>query len=255
MRRAHGGVRLAGEVSLLQPGFVPLYHQLRELLTEKIESGEWTPGYQLPGENQLTAEFGVSRFTVRQALGLLEKQGLVERKRGKGSFVARPKYVHNLLLNGAIAGIQPQKITLHHIGKIVPPVKIAGELQLPDGEETWELRRSIAVSGEPIVFVRSWLPVRMFPDFDEYHPDVVPMQRILRYNYAISTLRQHKEIQVTTLDDEEARVLSASVGMPALLLTYTNISQKSAPYEYRKVIVRGDRSKYYVDVDMPEMLV
>src|SRR5262245_44724335 len=95
---------------VLKPGFVPLYHQLRELLTEKIESGEWMPGHQLPGENQLTAEFGVSRFTVRQALGLLERQGVVERRHGKGSFVARPKYVHNLLLNGVISDIKPQQI-------------------------------------------------------------------------------------------------------------------------------------------------
>jgi DNA-binding GntR family transcriptional regulator len=163
--------------------------------------------------------------------------------------------VHNLLLNGAIASIQPQKITLHHIGVSVPPAKIADELGLAEGDQTWELRRSIAISSEPIVFVRSWLPLRMFPDFDQHGPDVTAMQRILRNFYGISTLRQHKEIQVTTLDDEEARVLSASVGMPALLLTYTNISQKGLPYEYRKVIVRGDRSKYYVDVDMPEMLV
>jgi GntR family transcriptional regulator len=240
---------------LLQPGFVPLYHQLRELLTEKIESGEWTPGHQLPGENQLTAEFGVSRFTVRQALGLLERQGLVERKRGKGSFVARPKYVHNLLLNGAISGVQPQKMTLHAIENVIPPTQVADELGLPSAETTWALRRSIAVSGEPIVFVRSWLPARMFPDLDQHDPGSIALQRLLRIHYGISTLRQRKEIQVTTLDDEEARILQASIDMPALLLTYTNISQTSTPYEHRKVIVRGDRSKYYVDVDMPEMLV
>ena len=240
---------------MLQPGFVPLYHQLKELLTEKIESGEWTPGYQLPGENQLTAEFGVSRFTVRQALGLLEKRGLVERQRGRGTFVARPKYVHNLLVHGAIGRIQPQKTTMHHLAPVIPPAKVREFLGLGADEQVWDLRRSIAVDGEPIVFVRSWLPVQMFPDFDQHHPDRIAMQRILRNNYGITTLHQRKEIQVTTLDDEEARVLKVSVGMPAMLLTYTNISQNSVPYEYRKVIVRGDRSKYYVDVEMPEMLV
>jgi GntR family transcriptional regulator len=64
---------------VLKRDVVPLYHQLKELLTEKIESGEWEPGYRLPGELEISKEFGLSRATVRQAMGLLENQGLVER--------------------------------------------------------------------------------------------------------------------------------------------------------------------------------
>jgi DNA-binding GntR family transcriptional regulator len=74
------------------------------LLVEKIDSGEWATGHQLPTEFELSSEFRVSRATVRQAMQLLAKQGLIERMQGRGTFVARPKISHNLLsmfTNGA----------------------------------------------------------------------------------------------------------------------------------------------------------
>ena len=92
-------------------------------------------------------------------------------------------------------------------------------------------------------------------NLDSHDPGRQPMQQILREHYGVYTARQHKEVEVTTLDEEEARLLEANLGAPALLMTYLNFTPKGQAYEYRKMIVRGDRSKYYVDVDFPEMLM
>src|SRR3972149_6342148 len=82
---------------MLDANHLPLYQRLRDFLVEKIEAGEWRPDHQLPGERQLTAEFGVSRATVRQAMQLLENQGLIQRRQGRGTYVARPKFAYDLL--------------------------------------------------------------------------------------------------------------------------------------------------------------
>lgn len=76
---------------------VPLYRQLSDLLRGQVMSGEFTPGQRLPSEAQLGEQFGISRITIRQALGDLEREGLVTRVPGKGTFVAeRPKQIEGL---------------------------------------------------------------------------------------------------------------------------------------------------------------
>jgi len=70
---------------------VPLYHQLSQILREKIEQEEWKEGEQIPTELELCEEFGLSRGTVAQALRELEDEGLVYRKQGRGTFVAEKK--------------------------------------------------------------------------------------------------------------------------------------------------------------------
>jgi GntR family transcriptional regulator len=238
----------------------PLYHQLRELLLHQIETGEWLPGHQLPTEKGLSSEFGVSRATVRQALQFLEHQGLIERFAGRGTFVARPKISHNLLdmyvnprefkVEGVVA-----KIDRIGLGHMPANSNVAARLDLSPGDDVWELRRIITVDGTPDMLITSWLPYRDFPDFDRPAIQTRTMKAFLREQYGIDGGRQHKEIEVTVLDETEAELLGANVGTPAFLVTHLSMTGDGRPYEYRKMIVRGDRSKYHVDLETPEPLV
>ena len=69
----------------------PLYHQLAEQLTARIRSGEYPPGSRIPSEHQLSADFAVGRPTVRQAIEVLARKGLLTRRRGAGTFVCEPQ--------------------------------------------------------------------------------------------------------------------------------------------------------------------
>src|SRR5699024_7880819 len=71
---------------------IPLYHQLKEILKEKIESGEWQTGDKIPSENELRQQYDVSRNTAIKALDDLMKDGLLKRVQGRGTFVSRPKF-------------------------------------------------------------------------------------------------------------------------------------------------------------------
>jgi GntR family transcriptional regulator len=240
---------------------VPLYHQLRLLLSEKIESGTWPPGRCLPSETALALEFGVSRFTVRQALVFLEREGLVERIKGKGTFVSRPKVTHNLLAIGSAFDRSGARgpipvVTVHHLARIPATAKVAARLQLGAQEPVWELAKVISEEGEPLMLITSWLPVARFPGLDgKPLEDPVSMRQLMHAHYGIEITHQHKEIEVTILDEEEASVLACPIGSPALLITYLSRTASGEPVELRKWVVRGDRCKCYLDLETPELLV
>lgn len=239
---------------------VPLYHQLRELLTQQIESGQWGPGHQLPTEMALSAEFGVSRATVRLAMQILQNQGLIDRFPARGTFVARPKISHNLLdmyvsaKDFSSAGSLPHT-TVHSVRRTAPPPNVVARLALTAGQDVWELQRIVLADNEPNMLITSWLPFEDFPGLDKADFNRQSMRAFLRDCHGIEGGRQHKEIEATVLDDTEAELLKAAPGTPAFLFTHLTSTNEGRPYEYRKMVVRGDRSKYHVDLEEPEPLV
>jgi GntR family transcriptional regulator len=246
---------------VLRSTIVPLYHQLRLELSEKIESGSWPPGHCLPPETGLATEFGVSRATVRQAMQFLEREGLVERVKGRGTFVSRPKVTHNLLAIGSAfdrsgaSGPIPV-VEMHHILRTPASSSVATQLQLGRGEEVYELAKVLSEEGEPLMLITSWLPVRRFPALDEKPlRDPISMRQVMHDYYGIEIVHQHKEIEVTILDEEEASILDCSPGSPALLITYLSRPSTGEPVELRKWVIRGDRCKCYLDLETPELLV
>jgi GntR family transcriptional regulator len=240
---------------MLRQSTMPLYHQLRELLGEKIESGEWKSGHRLPGEYDLAVEFQVSRATVRQAMQLLENQGLVERIQGRGTFVGRPKVANDLLSLWVFAPPRETEIRRTHLKKITVSNAVASKLEVPASAAVYELGRIILMEDEPLMLITSWLPADLFLDFDLRHEEKVPISKTISTYQSISGFHQHKEVEVTIIDAAEADLLQANPGAPAMLLTYLNRFADGRPFEYRKIIVRGDRCKYYADLDMPEPLL
>src|SRR3990172_1738207 len=75
---------------------LPLYYQLKAIIEERIESGEWAPGAQAPSERELCEQFKISRITVRQALAELVVEGRLTRDQGRGTFVAKPRIEQQL---------------------------------------------------------------------------------------------------------------------------------------------------------------
>ncbi len=226
---------------------------------EKIDSGEWATGHQLPTEFELSSEFRLSRATVRQAMQLLANQGLIERKQGRGTFVARPKISHNLLsmfTNGAdiARGGTAPHIRLNSLAERRPSPNVSNHLSLAANDMVWEIKRTILSDEEPIMLITSWMPVSLFRGLADQRLEKRSMRHVLQSEYGIEGGSQHKEVEVTALDEREAELLHARVGMPALLVTYLSLLPDGRPYEYRKMVLRGDRSKYHVDLDVPEPL-
>jgi len=125
---------------------IPLYYQLENILREKIKSGEYGRGDHFPTEDELVQSYKVSRITVRQALTSLEKDGLITRKRGKGSFVTdKTNQLEPMKLTGMIEDIIAMgiktKTRIINFGFVFPPPKAIETLKLSGDEKVLRVER------------------------------------------------------------------------------------------------------------------
>jgi len=143
---------------------------------------------------------------------------------------------------------------VRHLRTAQPAALVAARLGIDSQEKVFDLERSVIVDGEPVMLIRSWLTKSRFPDFESQFAVTGNVLRVLN-QYGINSGLQHKEVEITILDETEAEVLDVQPGSPALLVTYITRTLDGEPFEFRKVIVRGDRCKCYVDQESAEFLV
>ncbi|MBC8642179.1 GntR family transcriptional regulator [Caballeronia sp. EK] len=141
-----------------------LYIQIADRLRAEIDAGTFATDSKLPAESELTQRFDVSRVTVRQAIALLLADGYVVSKQGKGTFVSRNKFVHDLkpmrgFYDALVAqGVEP-KTKLLEFGPVSTPEPLRQAFGKDDGEsDCFRLKRLYLVDGEPIALVVSYLP-------------------------------------------------------------------------------------------------
>ncbi|SIT39047.1 GntR family transcriptional regulator (modular protein) [Paraburkholderia piptadeniae] len=151
-----------GESLLNRESATALYMQIADLLRSDIDSGAFATDSKLPGENELTRRFGVSRVTVRQAIAQLLTDGYVVSKQGKGTFVSRQKFLHDLkpmrgFYDALVAqGVEP-KTKLLEFGPASAPDNVREAFGSPESD-CFQLRRLYLVDDEPIALVVSYLP-------------------------------------------------------------------------------------------------
>lgn len=147
----------------------PIYVKIERYLKELIDSGKIKPGELLPSENQLTEEFNVTRMTVRSAFNNLVKEGYITRKRGVGSIVLGNRISDNI---GAVESYTNEmsnkgyEITtkLISFGIVEADHYIKDKLNLELSENVWEVKRVRYAEGEPVSYMITYMPVKMFPN-------------------------------------------------------------------------------------------
>jgi len=147
---------------------IALHHQIKEDLFLHLRSGRWPPGFKLPTEESLCRHYGVSRGTLRRAIGDLVTEGYIERHRGRGSFVSRPK-----LESGVVGSYQSFRVVgppLDAGGRVlacrrVRAVKdVAAMLKLDAGCSIWRLERVRFTDRLPVSLQTSFIPADLCPD-------------------------------------------------------------------------------------------
>lgn len=156
----------------------PLYAQIKSILQDRIQNREYLPGALIPSEFKLTEEFGVSRITIRQALLLLEKEGLVERIQGKGTRVIYPKAIHENLEGIHLftdvmknRGIEPG--TLYgHIELIYANEEISKVFHIQNNEQLYRLSRIRTGDNVPLAYTICYLSKQFnLPLNDEHYKE------------------------------------------------------------------------------------
>jgi GntR family transcriptional regulator len=232
---------------------VPLYHQVKQYITGQIAAGELLPGRQLPGEHELCRLYDVSRTVIRQALSELGYEGLIDKRRGKGTFVAKTKV--SLGLMSGLAGLaddvarRGQRLESKVLTLREEPAtaSVAARLQLEPGAPVVELERQRFVDGKPWVLAVTYLPAALVPGLVERHlAGTESLYRIIRQEYRLPIISSTRRVEAAVADEREAPLLGIRPGDPVIVLRSLSFTAGMRPLEYFVAHHRGDRSAFEV---------
>ncbi|PWI58142.1 hypothetical protein BM613_05500 [Sulfoacidibacillus thermotolerans] len=228
----------------------PLYLQLKSWLVERIESGEWPEGTMIPTEQELMAQHGVSRTTVRQAILDLVASGDLVRRQGKGTYVARPDHV---ITSSPLYGFKEEfdqlgrHVEIHslEIDLIPADLAVATHLRITAGTPVVRIGRVISEFGEPIFADESYLPEGL------RH---VCSQEQLRHGSIYSALEAHgiaiasgeQTISAQNANSDTAMKLHCAIGDAVIHIMRTTKDGSGQPIEYSIARYRADAYEYRV---------
>lgn len=256
-RRAARGTRppnnaLAG-ITFDDHSPVPLYSQIREFLRERIRCGAFHSEGLIPSENDMVRAFGVSRITVRQALNDLQKEGLVFKIHGKGTFVTRSKAVQSLM---RVEGFGEAMSTTGHrthsrlLGHRMLRAggAIATRLALAEDAEVMEIRRLRYLDHDPISLDVTYVPVdigkRLIRE-DLASRDVFV---ILDNDYGFPLERAEVKIDAMNADASLAELLAVETGAAVMRIERLTFTANDRPIDFEYLYYRGDSFQYFVKV-------
>jgi len=233
---------------------LPYYFQLKELLIEEIKKGRLKPGQQIPSEFKLCEQFRVSRTVVRQAISSLVQNGYLNREKGRGTFVTKPKITENLFQNltGSYEDMLARGIKL--VTKVLEQTKweadseILKRLKLEPGEPVIKIKRLRFISSEPIALVTTYLPYKICPPLLEENLTNQSLYGVLEEKYALRIAHGRRSLEAVSADRQTAALLGVKVGTPLMLLNSISYLADGRPIEYFSALHRGDRSKFVVSL-------
>jgi GntR family transcriptional regulator len=225
---------------------VPRYHQIARTLRERITASGQGPGERLDNQRNLAREFGVTLMTLRQALGLLERDGLIARRHGLGTFVARPAIDYDILQLRALAG------DLSALGEDVATRflrshfaaadrRVAEALGLAEEAQVFVLERLRLVDGEPMSFQASYLPAALGADVSRSDLAVTPLRQVLTFKLGIEITAARETVSAVPLDRRAARELGCRPGIAAFRSDRVSVGPDGTPLVYDRVFIPGDR--------------
>lgn len=239
---------LAARPDLSEPGDLPGHVRIADWLEHLILSTTLQPGDKLPPEVEIATALGVSRMTLRQALGTVEAKGLLDRRRGRfgGSFVATPRFEFD---HAGLPGFTEQMRRLHvEAGAAVlqasttrPGAEIRRALNLKRADRVHEILRARSANGEPIVLEETYFPADLFPGL--LAADLTGSLYSVMNDYGLSPYTADESIEATAATDHQAAILQVEPNFALLMITRTSYAENGVPVEFSRDYHRSDRSR------------
>ncbi len=224
------------------------YDQIYQQLRNRILQGYYAVGQKIPTERQLCEEFRVSRITTRHALQLLQDQGLLERRQGRGTFVRSfrtPKFpILNTDYTRSVTTALPQmQRQLRRSGLAVPPCPIAEQLGIPRTEACFFAERVDMTPDGPIAFDRAYIRQEMSRQLDEATLVRVDFLEAWSEKERFQMSHFTEVIEAVTADSEAAEILNLKPNSPLLMTTDIVYSQEGKIVGVFESYYRGDKVK------------
>jgi GntR family transcriptional regulator len=229
----------------IEPGLIPRYYQLKEILESRIESGEFQVGNRFPTDDELCEEYKLSRGTVRRAIDMLVEDGRLRREQGRGTFVNSPALspVYFRLANFEeemkLRGWEPSTKLLN-LRKFPASEEIAKRLQIRKGDDVIEISRLRLADGKPIALETRYLSYQTCPQLLEEDLENQPIHTLLLDKYNIPLIRAWYTIEARVLSPKEAELLQVAPGSASFAVERVTYTNNDRPVTWYRTIYRGD---------------
>ena len=237
------------------PTFSPLYQQIKALITQSLQSGEWKPGELIPSEVELANRFKVSQGTVRKAIDELAAENLVMRKQGKGTFVATH---HEARAHFRFLKLMPDEGVPHYpeskfieVKRMRAPADVARLLDLKSGDAVIFIKRVQSFGSVPTIVEEMWLPGVTFKGLTaerlvEYKG---PMYGLFESEFGTRMIRATEKIRAVCADDGVAALLHIGAGTPLLASERVSFTYGDKPVELRRGQYLTERHHYHNELN------
>lgn len=233
--------------------YIPLYHQLKEILLEEIRSGKLKPEDRLPSEDEVAAAYNVSVITVRRTLSDLASAGYIRRERGRGTFISHPpvtqgpreltSFSHEMTARGirATSRVITQKVVGAH-------GVIAESLGLAEGASVFLLRRVRLADSEPMGIQTAYIPLSLAPALVNVDFTGASLYDVLREKFGLVAANAREIHSAALIGADDAAILHVPEGSAGLAGRRMTFLADGRPLEYVVSIMRGDRYEIVLDL-------
>jgi GntR family transcriptional regulator len=226
-----------------------LYARIEETIAAEIAQGEYRPGDQLPTEDALLRRFQVSRITVRRAIQNLVSRGLLEIRRGLGTFVLSPRIEAELTkLTGFVEDMNAagRNATARVVsqGIVAGSARVAERLQLAKGTKVMQIKRVRLAGGIPISFDETYLPLPLGKQIVRNDLRLHPIFTLLEEKYGVPLLEADYALEAVIATKAVADALQVRVGSPIFQIERTSMTTGNQPVDYEVLSYRGDLVRF-----------
>ncbi|MBI2770118.1 MAG: GntR family transcriptional regulator [Burkholderiales bacterium] len=250
---ADNGMATAEAPAQATPAFSPLYQQIKGLILQSLQAGEWKPGEAIPSEMDLAARFRVSQGTVRKAIDELAAENLVVRRQGKGTFVAthseqqvQYRFLKLMPDSGDQGSEGPAQRSVLECRRVRATADVARALALRSGDAVVQVRRILAFGGVPTILEDMFLPGNAFKGITAdqvagYHG---PTYAMFEVEFGVRMVRAEEKIRAVSPDAQQAALLKVEPGAPLLSVERIAYTYNDVPMELRRGLYRTDTHHY-----------
>jgi len=230
------------------PGYRPLYRQVYDILVRKVAEGAWRPGEALPSEHKLAEELGVSQGTMRKVLDALTAEKLLERRQGKGTFIAENTQERALFRFFRIAAPGGRRLIPERDSETVKirasRAAEQAKLDLGRGDRVVEINRVRLIDGKPAIHEIIIIPAAMFPGIEK-RPDLPnTLYSLYQTEFGIHIVTAKEEVSAELATAEDHRTLGTPEGSPILAIDRIAYTLQDRKVEWRISRVRGNNLVY-----------
>ena len=230
----------------------PYYIQLITIIKKCIHSKLLGAEAQLPPEPEICKRYGISRSTVRQAFGVLEKEGLIFRRRGLGTFVANPKLKKNINTLYSFTA-QTIKDGMHPSSKVIELSQIDADLELSmifkTNDKNFKLNRLVRVrfaDDIPLIIEETYIPYQLCSVLNRERMESESLYNILDMECGITPHHGYESYEVVQLNEKESQFLNCTAGTLGFSVERIGYLENGKVYEYTTSRIRGDKCKIKV---------